>query len=100
MPADAKAHRTEFVWSNLRLLGKPIEASAAAFVKICHRSLCRIFESTCAARIVKGNRRAGRFDAVINLRGGGDKSITSQANTRAQHRTCELENIRVAPDCG
>ncbi len=48
-------------------------------------------------RVVERNSQPGRLHAVIDFRGGHRKSITRQPRARAQHRSRQLENIRVAP---
>src|SRR5882672_3006188 len=79
---------------------KPVECRAATGVEIGDGRFQGIFEATGAARVVKMNGRAGRLDAVIDLGGSGDESITGQTDARVKHGAGELEDIRVTEDGG
>src|SRR5215475_370127 len=100
MPADAKPHRTGLSSSYFRMLAEPVETRAATTIEISDRSFCSVLEPARAPSIVKGNDRARWLDAVINLRRGGNKTVTCKAHTGAQHRPAELKNVRVAPNPG
>ncbi len=100
VPTDAETHGAEVSRGDLRMSAEPIKYGAATGVEIRDGSFQGVFEATGAARVVKRNGRAGRLDAVIDLGGSGDESITGQTDAHAKHGAGELEDVRVTEDGG
>src|ERR1700739_4315381 len=84
MAADAETHGADFPWRNERMLGKPVQTSAAVGIEMSDRRRCGVLQAAGASRVIEGDNGAGRFGAAINFRGGNDKPVTRQANASAQ----------------
>src|SRR5580700_4167386 len=100
MAADAETHDTDFPYRDLRMFGKPVQTSAAVLVEMRDQSLRGVLLAAGPADVIKWDHRSRRFDAAINFRGSGDKSVPGQPNTVAQQRRRKLKNIGIAPDPG
>ena len=100
MPTNAETHGAKISGRDLRMSAEPIKCGAATGVEIGDGSFGGVFEATGAAGVVKRNGRSGRFDAVIDLGGGGDESVTGQTDAAAEHGAGELEDVRVTKDGG
>src|SRR6516164_5183769 len=81
--ADAETHSTDFPWRDLGMFREPVQTSPAIGIKMRNRSLRGVLLAARASRIIKWNHRSGRFDAPINFRRGGDKSVSGQAHARS-----------------
>ena len=79
---------------------EPVECGAATGVEIGDGCFQGVFEATSAAGVVERDSCAGRLDAVIDLGGSGDESVTGQTDARAKHGAGELEDVRVTEDGG
>src|SRR5882757_9503320 len=76
MPTDAETHGAKISGRDFRMSAEPIKCGAATGVEIGDGCFGCVFEAARAARVVKRNGHAGRFDAVIDLGSSGDESIT------------------------
>src|SRR5882724_4283319 len=100
VPTNAETHGAKISGRDFRMSAEPIKCSAATGVEIRDRRFGCVFEAARAARVVKRNGRAGRFDAVIDLGSSGDESITGQTDAGAEHGSGELEDVRITEDGG
>jgi hypothetical protein len=98
--ADAETHSTHFPGRDVRMSCKPIQTSAAIRIEMRDGSLCGVLLAAGASRVIEGDDRSWRFDAAINFRGRGDKSIARQPHAGAQQRRCKLKNIGIAENVG
>jgi hypothetical protein len=97
VPADTETHDTDFPWRDFRMYGKPVQASAAIGIEMRDRSLCGVLLAASPSGVIEGDHRSRWFDAPINFRRSGNKSVPGQPNASAQQWGSELKNIRVAP---
>src|ERR1700680_3166757 len=98
--ADAETHDADFPWCDLRMLGKPVQASAAISIEMRNWSLRGVLLAADASGVIEWDRGSRWFDAAIDFRGSGNKSIPGQPNTGAYHGRCKLKNVGIAPDAG
>src|ERR1700675_2392207 len=63
-------------------------------------SFCGVLLAARASGVVESDDCSGRFDAAIDFRSRGYKTISGQANAGPEQRRGELENIGIAPDGG
>lgn len=97
---DTETHGAEFAGRDFGMRGKPIESGAATGVEIGDGSFESVVETARAAGIVERDGAAGRLDTVVDLRSGRDETVAGETNTGAEHRTCELKDVRVTQDGG
>ena len=100
VPTNAETHGAKISERGFRMSAEPVERGAATGVEIGDGRFGCVFEATGAASVVEGNGRAGRLDAVIDLGGSGDESVTGQTDAHAKHGAGELEDVRVTEDGG
>src|ERR1700730_13109374 len=100
MAADAETHDTDSPYRDLRMFGKPVQTSAAILIEMRDQSLRGVLLAAGPADVIEWNHCSWRFDAAINFRGSGDKSVPGQPNTVAQQWRRKLKNIGIAPDPG
>src|SRR5271166_4007347 len=81
--ADAETHDADFPWCDLGMLGKPVQASAAIGIEMRDRSLGSVLLAANASRVIESDHGSRRFDAAIDFRGSGNKSIPGQPNAGA-----------------
>jgi hypothetical protein len=98
--ADAETHDADLLRRDFRVFGKPVETRAAIGIEMRDGSHRGVLLAARATGVIKGDHRSGRFDAAINFRGGGNKSVSGKANACAQHGRRELENVGITPDAG
>ncbi len=72
-----------------------VERRAAVFIEMRDGSFGGAFQPSRPSSIVERDRRAQRLDAMVNLRRRDRESITRQPRTGPQHRTGELEDVRI-----
>src|SRR5262245_40565245 len=77
---DAETHGADFPWRDERMLGKPVQTSAAVGIEMRDRRHRGVLLAASASSVIEGDDRARRFDAAINFRGGNDKPVTRQTN--------------------
>ncbi len=98
--ADAETYDADFPSRDLRMFGKPVQTSAAIGIEMRDRSLRGVLLAADASGVIEWDHRSRRFDAAINFRGRGNKSIPGQPYAEAQHWRCELKNVGIAPEAG
>src|SRR6185295_18676276 len=96
--ADAETHDADFSRRDARMRGEPVEATAAVGVEMRNWSFRSVLLAARATGVVERNDSAGRLDAAIDFRRGGDKAVSGEAYAKAQQRRSELEDVGVAPD--
>ena len=96
--ADAESDDADFAWCDARMGGEPVEATAAVGVEMRDRSFRGVLLAARAAGVVERDDRAGRLDAAMDFRRGGDKAVSGEAHAKAQQWRRELKDIGVAPD--
>src|SRR5271169_3119524 len=79
---------------------EPAQTYPAILIEMRYWSLRRVLLATSSSSVIKRDHRAWRFDAAINFRGSGDKSIPRQPHAEAQQRRRKLKNVGIAPDAG
>ncbi len=76
--ADAETHDADFPWRDHRMLGKPVQTSAAIGIEMRDRGLRGVLLAADASGVIEWDHRSRRFDAAINFRGSANKSIPGQ----------------------
>src|SRR5215471_558734 len=88
--ADAETHYSDFSFGDLRVFGKPVQTSTAICIEMRNRSLRGILLAADPSSVIEGGHHSRWFEAAINFRGSGNKSIPGQPYAGAQHWRCEL----------
>ena len=81
--ADAEAHSADFPWRDLGMFGEPVQTSPAIGIKMRNRSLRGVLLAARPSGVIKWDYRSGRFDAAIDFRRSGNKSVPGQTHTRS-----------------
>ena len=80
---DAETHRADFPAGHLRAFRKPVQTTAAIGIEMRDRSLRGVLLAADTSGVIKSNHGSRWFDAAIDFRGSGNKSIPGQPNTGA-----------------
>ena len=96
--ADAETYDPDFSSGDLRVFGKPVQTSTAIGIEMRDRSLRGILLAADPSSVIEWDHRSRGFEAAIDFRGSGNKSIPGQPYAGAQHWGCELKNVGIGPD--
>ena len=81
--ADAETHNADFAWRDFGMLEKPVQTSAAIGIEMRDRSLRGVLLAADTSGVIESDHGSRWFDAAIDFRGSGNKSIPGQPNTGA-----------------
>src|SRR5215469_18500714 len=80
------------------MFGEPVQTSPTIGVKMRNRSFRGVLLAARASGIIKWNHRSGRFDAAIDFRRSGNKSVSGETYARSSHGRRQLKNVGKAQD--
>ena len=98
MSTSAVTSRTK--WSTARTLLEPVEGSGGVGIEVAYGCCLRIALTSGFALIVEFEDGSRWFDPVVDLGRCNQKAVACQANTPAQGRLGELEDVGIENDRG
>ena len=96
MPAGAVTSRTK--WGTARTLLEPVEGRGGVGIEVGYRCCLSIALTSGFALIVEFEDGSRWFDPVVDLGRCNQEAVACQANTPAQGRLGELEDVGVEND--